>query len=406
MAKLEKSSLESVLKDIKKRYGENVVNVGVESLEVDGILSLGSPSLDFCIYGGIPEGRIVEFSGAEGSGKTTNAFLAAASYQREEVKRNPDNPRAIILLDNEGTADPVWAKKMGYNMAADAEVPTIIIRPEGQSAEEIFDMALDMLKTGEVGLLIFDSIATLVPQQIVEESMEKQQMGGIAKALTRFANTAIGVLRKYKATLIGINQVRENISGYGDHLLTPGGRSWRHACSMRLMFKRGDFFDEDGNRLTKNAESPAGHIVEVAVLKTKVCKWDRKLGYMHLNYTKGVDILEDTLDVATHFGFIDNSTQGSFVILDPDTGEVMLDENSKEVKIRGRKNLKPYFEEHKDIWNKLYTKCYDKLRLKEDPNIVAFEQMLNMNVEEAFGVNFEALEQADSNYKYDVQEEL
>ena len=107
MAKLEKSSLESVLKDIKKRYGENVVNVGVESLEVDGILSLGSPSLDFCIYGGIPEGRIVEFSGAEGSGKTTNAFLAAASYQREEVKRNPDNPRAIILLDNEGTADPV-----------------------------------------------------------------------------------------------------------------------------------------------------------------------------------------------------------------------------------------------------------------------------------------------------------
>ena len=36
---------------------------------------------------------------------------------------------------------------------------TIIIRPEAQSAEEIFDIALDLLKTGEVGLLIFDSIA-------------------------------------------------------------------------------------------------------------------------------------------------------------------------------------------------------------------------------------------------------
>ena len=80
-------------------------------------------------------------------------------------------------------------------------------------------------------------------------------MGGIAKALTRFANTAIGLLRKYKATLIAINQVRENMTGYGDPLTTPGGRAWKHACSMRLMFKRGDFFDEEGNILTKKAES-------------------------------------------------------------------------------------------------------------------------------------------------------
>lgn len=218
-------SLKDTLKNISKKYGDSVVKVGVEGLEVDGILSLGSPTFDYCVYGGVPEGRIIELSGAEGSGKTTTAFMIAGSYQKEEIKRNPTNPRAIILLDNEGTADPVWAKKLGYNMDADAPVPTVIIRPEAQSAEEIFDMAIDMLKTGEVGLLIFDSIATLVPQQIAEESMEKKQMGGISSSLTRFANTAIGLLRKYKATLVAINQVRENLSGYGDFLLTPGGRA-------------------------------------------------------------------------------------------------------------------------------------------------------------------------------------
>ena len=170
----EKESLQSVLKSIQKKFGDSVVKVGVEDLSVDGILSLGSPTFDFCVYGGIPEGRIVELCGAEGSGKTTSAFLAAASYQRKELERNPENPRSIVLLDNEGTADPVWAKKLGYDMDVEAPVPTIIIRPEAQSAEDIFDMALDMLKTGEVGLLIFDSIATLVPQQIVDESMEKQ----------------------------------------------------------------------------------------------------------------------------------------------------------------------------------------------------------------------------------------
>ena len=376
--------LDSVLKDISKKYGENVVKEGVESLEVDGVLPLGSPRADFALYGGIPEGRVTEFSGAEGSGKTTTAFLVAAQYQRIEKERHPDNPRAIVLLDNEGTADPVWAKTLGYDMDKTAEVKTYIIRPEGQSAEEIFDMALEMLKTGEVGLLIFDSISTLVPMQIYEESMEKQQMGGIAKSLTRFVNTAIGLLRKYKATLIGINQVRENISGYGNPITTPGGRAWRHACSSRLMFKRGDFFDEDGNILKSTAESPAGNMVELAVLKTKTCRWDRKLSYYSLNYRKGVDILQDTIDMAIYFGLIDNSVQGSFKILNAD-GTPKLDENGNEIKIRGKKNLKPYFEDHKEEWKTLYDICYDKIRDKEPGNYKSFEEMLGINLNEKLG---------------------
>lgn len=380
------SLLDNVLKDISKKYGDNVVKEGVESLEVDGVLPLGSPRADFALYGGIPEGRVTEFSGAEGSGKTTTAFLVAAQYQRIEKERHSDNPRAIVLLDNEGTADPVWAKTLGYNMDKDADVKTYIIRPEGQSAEEIFDMALDMLKTGEVGLLIFDSISTLVPMQIYEESMEKQQMGGIAKSLTRFVNTAIGLLRKYKATLIGINQVRENISGYGNPITTPGGRAWRHACSSRLMFKRGDFFDEDGNILKSTAESPAGNMVEIAVLKTKTCRWDRKLSYYSLNYRKGVDILQDTIDMAIYFNLIDNSTQGSYKILNND-GTPKLDESGNEIKIRGKKNLKPYFEEHKDEWKSLYDICYDKIRDKEPGNYKSFEEMLNINLNEKLGFN-------------------
>lgn len=380
-------TLDEVLKGISKKYGEAVVKEGVEDLSIDGILPLGSPTLDYATYGGLPEGRIVEFCGAEGGGKTTASFLAAASYQRIELERNPENPRKIVLLDNEGTADPIWAKKLGYNMDADAEVGTIIIRPEGQSAEEIFDIALDLLKTGEVGLLIFDSLATLVPQQIADESMEKYQMGGIAKSLTRFANTAIGLLRKYKATLIAINQVRENMTGYGDPLITPGGRSWKHACSMRLMFKRGEFFDEDGNKLTKSAESPAGHIIQVAVLKTKVCKWDRKVGSMTLNYTKGIDVLQDTLDVATHLGLIDNSVQGTYKLIDPETGEIQLDAEGNEIKVRGKKNLKTYFEEHPEQWKKMYDTVYEKLKIKDDVYVTAFEDMLNLKIDDMLGVD-------------------
>ena len=377
-------TLSEVLKSISKKYGDNVAKFGADDLSIDGILSLGSPMIDYCLYGGVPEGRIIEFSGAEGSGKTSTSFLVAASYCKEELKRNPDNPRSIIFLDNEGTLDPTWASVFGYDLSADAEVKTIVIRPEGQNAEEIFDMALDFLRTGEVGLLIFDSIATLVPAQIADESMEKYQMGGIAKSLTRFANTALGLLRKYKATLVAINQVRENMSTYGNPITTPGGRAWKHACSSRLMFKRGEFFDEDGNKLTTSAESPAGHIVNVAVLKTKTSKWDRKGGSYRLNYTKGIDILSDTIEAALHFGLIDNSVQGSFKIIDPKTGEIKLDAEGKEIKIRGKKNVSDYFNEHLDEWKQLYDAVYEKIKQKDDPYIKSFEAMLNENVKDAF----------------------
>ena len=132
--------------------------------------------------------------------------------------------------------------------------------------------------------------------------------------------------------------------------------------------------------------------MEAAVLKTKVCKWDRKLGRAHIDYTRGLDIIQDTIEVATNFGLIDNSTQGMYKILNPETGEVMLDDNGNEVKIRGKKNVKPYFEEHMDIWKKLYDIVYEKLSQKESPNIVSYEKMLGLNLEEHFNVSFDGEE--------------
>ena len=154
-----------------------------------------------------------------------------------------------------------------------------------------------------------------------------------------------------------------------------------------MKFKKGEFFDEDGNVLTSTAESPAGYVLEAFVQKTKVCKWDRKLGRMHINYTTGVDILQDTIEVATHFGFIDNSVQGTFKIIDIDTGMPMLDANGAEIKIRGKKNVKPYFQDHPEQWKKLYDAVYEKISQKDDPNILSFEAMLGVDLGEKFGVN-------------------
>jgi len=372
-------TLQEILKGIAKKQGENVARVGVEDLTSYGTLSLGSPGLDFCLYNSFPERKIIELCGAEGSGKTTLAYLICSSFQKKEIKVNKDNPRKILYVDLECSVDPSWAKKTGYDMNSET-VQTICYRPEDQPAETIFDDVIAMIKTGEIGMVVIDSLSMLVSQQVHDESMEKKEMGGIAKVLGDFVKRVTSLLIKYNCTLIGINQLRENIGGYGNPLVTSGGRGWKHGCSVRLMLKKGKFFDEDGNELSGNAESPAGYIMECAVLKTKVCPWDRKLGRTCISYTRGVDILQDTIDVATYFGIIANPTQGNYVVIDEDTGE--------EIKIRGKKNLKPYFEEHLDAWHKVYDAVYAKLSQKNDPNIVAFEKMLQVNVSEAFGVDF------------------
>lgn len=380
-------SLQEILKKINKKQESNVVTLGVEDLTAYGTLSLGSPGLDFCLYNSFPERKIIEICGAEGSGKTTLAYLICSSFQKKEVKVNKDNPRKILYVDLECSVDPSWAVKCGYDMN-NHSVQTICYRPEDQSAENIFDDILAFIRTGEVGMVVIDSLSMLVSQQVIEESMEKKEMGGIAKVLGDFVKRVTSLLVKYNCTLIGINQLRENIGGYGNPLVTSGGRGWKHGCSVRLMIKKGKFFDEDGNELSNTAESPAGYIMEVAVLKTKVCPWDRKLGRTCISYSRGVDILQDTIDVATYFGLIANPSQGNFVVLNPDTGEPMLGEDGEPVKIRGKKNIKPYLEEHLDVWHKIYDKVYEKLSQKDDPNIVAFEKMLNINVSETFNVDF------------------
>lgn len=380
--------LADILKDVNKKFGQDVMTVGVEDLTNYGTLSLGSPGFDFCLYNSFPERKIVEFCGAEGSGKTTTAYLVAASYIRKELERNPENPRGILFVDLECGADPDWAIKMGYDMN-NSPVKTIRFTGSDMAAEHIFDVILNAIKTGEIGLVILDSLNMLVPIQVFDESLEKKDMGGIAKPLGDFARRVKGLLVKYNCTLIGINQLRENIGGYGNPLKTSGGRGWKHACDVRIMFKKAAFIDEEGTELKSSAESPAGYIMEAAVLKTKVCKWDRKLGRMYVNYDRGIDIMQDTIEVATYFGFIDNSVQGTFKFVDPDTGELMCDEQGNEIKVRGKRNVKPFFEEHPQLWRKLYDRVYEKLSQRADPSIVSFEKMLGINLNESFGIDLD-----------------
>lgn len=389
------NSLDAVLKDINKHFNKNnegeyhvVAQYGINKGEKT-LLSLGSPGLDFCTYNSIPEGVFIELTGAEGSGKTLLSYLIAADYIRKESEKAEEDRRHILFVDAEGTVDPIWAlTAAGYDMN-DNTIQTVYLTPLGQSAEEIFDAVRDLVLTGKIGLVIFDSLTAVAPQQVNEESFKQKEMGGISKPLADFVKRCTGLFMRYKTTFIGINGLIMNISGYGSPETTPGGTYWRRACSLRLKAKRGAYFNDAGEELKASAEDPKGHIIEVALLKSKFCKSDRKLGRCHLHYEKGIDILWDTIEVATQVGIIDDSIQGSYKFINPDTGEYLTDKNGEVIKIRGKANLKPYLEEHLDLWKKIYDEVYKRISIKDDPNIKSFESLLKIDVAEEFNVDLE-----------------
>ena len=58
--------------------------------------------------------------------------------------------------------------------------------------------------------------------------------------------------------------------------------------------------------------------------------------------------------------------------------------------VRGKKNLKPYFESHPEDWKKLYDKVYEKISIKDDSTIKSFEELLGINnLDEYLGITEE-----------------
>ena len=132
---------------------------------------------------------------------------------------------------------------------------------------------------------------------------------------------------------------------------TPGGKAWKHACSLRLRFKKDTLLDMNNNELSSRAENPAGNKVAIEITKTKVCKPDRRLGYYTLNYTNGVDYVNDTITLAIQYGFIKRSG-GWFSICDENKEVIIVDD--KELKLQGMGRLNQYLKDNKDVFDKLY----------------------------------------------------
>lgn len=328
-----KATLEEVMRDVNKKFKSDVCKQGLKFDDVTRI-PFSSPRLNYMTYGGIPVGRIIEFAGEEGGGKTTTALDLVAHAQ----KMFPD--KQVLYVDVERTLDAEWATKLGVDVES-----LIMLTPDEQSAEEIFEVTKQIVETGAVSLCVLDSLAAMVSAQAYSKSIEDRTYGGISMALTLFSKEMIPICARTGCALIGINQVREDMNSTYGGTTTTGGRAWRHNCTVRMTFQKSDYLDDKGNSIPRNSENPVGHLVKVALVKSKVCNLDRKVGFYTLNYMRGIDYLSDIIDLSIKAGLV-NAAGAWFSILDED-GEVAQNEGTP-LKFQGRAKLYAFLSEHED----------------------------------------------------------
>lgn len=365
------STFAEIIKKAEKEWDcENLMSSAKAPMSFK--FSFSSPLMNWFSYGGVPRGKISEFVGQPGSGKSTSAMDICKNvseyFQKEYDEKvaelhekvakgdklasaqisdlEESGPRKVLYVDLEHGFDKKWASVIGVDTER-----IEIMQPPNVAGEDILQKVMDLIQTGEVGFVVLDSIPSLVPRSELEKKLGEPTVAALANLMTVFMRKVVPVLKRFDCTLILINQIRPNMKNpYDDN--TPGGIAVRFYSSVIMKFQLGNPVDFLGNVLPQNTENPAGYVVNVRMLKQKTAPFDRKNATYFLMCSSGIRPDFDYAQLAVNKYGIIKKAAAWFTILDPYTGEV-LEENEKPVKVNGMAKVYEYLETHPEYYQKL-----------------------------------------------------
>src|SRR5664279_1569255 len=220
-------AVDTAISQIEKQFGKgSIMKLGSKEAVVPiAVISTGSISFDAALgVGGVPRGRVTEIFGPESSGKTTIALQVIAEAQK--------NGGIAAFIDVEHALDPAYAKKLGVDIDN-----LLVSQPDyGEQALEITNT---LTSSGQIDVLVVDSVAALVPKAELEGEMGDSHMGLQARLMSQALRKLTGVVSRSRTCLIFINQIREKIGVmFGNPETTTGGRALKFYASVRLDIRR------------------------------------------------------------------------------------------------------------------------------------------------------------------------
>jgi len=281
--KNEKNDLSDALDEIKQRFGDGAIMKLKDARPVDiDTIPTGSISLDIALgVRGVPRGRVIEIYGPESSGKTTLALHILSEAQKQGG--------VGAFVDAEHAMDPDYAKKIGVNVDE-----LLISQPD--SAEQALQIVETLVRSGEVDVIVIDSVAALVPQAEIAGEMGEFQIGLQARLMSAALRKLSGIISKTKTVVIFLNQTRMKIGiMFGNPETTPGGLALKFYSSVRIELRR--------IAQIKHGEEVVGNRVKAKIVKNKVAA-PFKTTEFDIYYNEGISKFSDLLNCGLKLGII------------------------------------------------------------------------------------------------------
>ena len=193
-------------------------------------------------------------------------------------------------IDAEHALDPVYMQAVGIDLDN-----LLLAQPD--YGEQGFDIADRLLRTGDIGLIVIDSVAALVPKAELDGEMEQMQMGLQARMMAKAMRKLTGLASQHDTLIIFINQLRNKIGVmFGNPETTPGGFALKYAASVRIdVRKKEDLKDKHGD--------PTGIKVKAKIIKNKMAP-PMKVVEFDIVYARGIDEFGCIFDLGIDKGIL------------------------------------------------------------------------------------------------------
>jgi len=335
--------------------------------EISDWISTGSSILDLAIsnrpHGGLPVGKMVEFNGLEGTGKSlVSAHVVADTQKKGGI---------AVVIDTENAAAPEFWKSLGVDLSK-------LLYVQCETVEDIFEKMEQMIgivrksNKDRILTIIVDSVAAASTKVELESDHGKDGFATgksiiISKAMRKITN----MIGKQKVLTVFTNQLRQNLNAmaFGDKYVVSGGKSLAYHCSVRVRL--------NNTGKLKKGEEVIGNECKAVVVKNRMGPPQRQASF-DIYFDSGIADYGSWIKVLKENNLIKQG--GAYYTYKKDDGS--------EWKFQS-KDFVETIKTDKTLSEEVYLKICDSVIMKyKDPNSIIVDDAVVDNDEDA-GVSSE-----------------
>jgi recombination protein RecA len=191
----------------------------------------------------------------------------------------------VLYIDGEHALDKKYFQALGVNTSE-----MLIAQPS--CGEEGFNIAIDMIATGEIDLVIIDSDSSLIPKAVLDGEVGESSIGKKARLNSNAYPKLKTVLSNNNTCVIVVSQYREKIGVmFGNPTTTQGGHALKFYSDVRI---------EVSKSLAKEGDVVYANTTKVKSTKNKMASPYKQVQF-EIVYGKGIDRNKEIMEMGSEW---------------------------------------------------------------------------------------------------------